>query len=291
MQIIAETKNSIRVKTPAKINLFLEVLGKRPDGFHNIETVMQEITLFDEISYRLDKGISLKQTGLRCGRIEHNLIMKAARLLKRSSGTEKGARMELKKRIPVGAGLGGGSSDAAATFMALNRLWGLGLSKRELVRLSLEIGSDVPFFFTGSAALCTGRGEKVRPLRCPGKMYYVLVCPRRRVSTGLIYKNLKKVLTEKRKSAKLISKYLAAHDLQKIRASIYNRLGGSVLAKYADLEGIYNRLLKLGDATVGVTGSGSGMFLLCDNLKEAEKLRRGIRGIGGSIFVVASAEK
>ena len=288
MEIIRETKNSIRVKAPAKINLFLEVLGKRPDGYHNIETLMQEITLYDEIYFRLDKKLSLKQSGLRCGPKKDNLILKAAKLLKEHTGTREGAGIELKKRIPVGAGLGGGSSDAAAAFMALNRLWGLQLSKKELLQLSLAVGSDIAFFFTGGTALCRGRGEKVIPIACPLKMHYVLVCPRQKVSTGLIYKNLKKVLTRNMKSAKLITKYLTVQDLQRIRVSIYNRLAETVFAQYRQLKSIHNKLREIRGATVGVTGSGSGMFLLCDNVKEAENLRKSMRGINGSVFVVTN---
>jgi len=289
VEIIRETKNSIRVKAPAKLNLFLEVRGKRADGYHDIETVMQEITLYDEIYFRLDKKLSLKQSGLRCGPRADNLILKAAELLKERTGAREGARIELKKRIPVGAGLGGGSSDAAAAFMALNKLWGLKLSKKELLQLSLGIGSDIPFFFSGGTALCTGRGEKVISIACPLKMHYVLVCPRQKVSTGLIYKNLKKVLTKNMKSAKLITKYLAAQDLQKVRASIYNRLAETVFAQYGRLRSIHNKLREIGGGFAGVTGSGSGMFLLCDNAKEAENLRKSMKGMAGSVFVVTSA--
>lgn len=288
MEIIKETKNSITVRAPAKINLFLEVLGKRPDGYHNIETVMQEITLYDEISFKLNNKLSLKESGLPCGPKSDNLILKAAKILQEICGASPGAKIELKKKIPVGAGLGGGSSDAACTFMALNKLWGLNLPEKKLVELSLSIGSDIAFFFTGGTALCTGRGEKVRPLRCPGKMYYVLVCPQQKVSTGLIYKNLKKVLTRKIKSAKLILKYLVKKNLQKIRENIFNRLAETVFVKYENLKNIHKKLSHMSGCDAALTGSGSGIFFVCDNKKEAEKLNLRMRGIVGSIYVVTS---
>jgi 4-diphosphocytidyl-2-C-methyl-D-erythritol kinase len=291
MRILNQGKDFLRVEAPAKINLFLEVLGERPDGYHEIETVMQEVTLFDGISFTLDRSLSLKQSGIRCGPKRENLVLKSARLLQERSGTEKGARIELKKRIPVGAGLGGGSSDAAAAFMALNELWGLKYSRKELAELSLAIGSDIAFFFTGGTALCRGRGEKVRPLRCPAGLYYVLVCPPQEVSTALIYAKLKKGLTEKTKHATLIEKYLQQHNLQKIRAGVFNRLEETVLSQFSRLRTVHEKLGAMGDANALVTGSGSAMFLLCDGKKEAENLRKRMRPIEGSVFVVTNMER
>src|SRR5437868_14004366 len=151
---------------PAKVNLFLEVLGQRPDGFHELETLMVAVDLCDRLEFRPDDSGALTLTcddpGLTCG--PDNLVLKAAEQLRRSTKETRGARIHLEKRIPMQAGLGGGWSDAAATLKGLNQLWRLGLADAELARLGAEVGSDVAFFFSPGAAWCTGRGEKVEPV-------------------------------------------------------------------------------------------------------------------------------
>ena len=288
MEIVKETKNIIQLKAPAKINLFLEVLRRRPDGYHDIETVMQEISLFDEISFKLADKVRFSQSGLDCGPRSDNLILKAAELLQKVSGTSKGAEIGLKKRIPVGAGLGGGSSDAAAAFVALNRLWKLNLPTEKLAGLSLEIGSDIAFFFTGGTALCTGRGEKVTPIRCGGPMYYVIACPRQKVSTGAVYENLKLGLTKNLKSAKLITKCISEQNLEKIRGNIFNRLGETVFRVKPVLSRIHARLGEATGHKASVTGSGSAMFFVFDNFEEAMQVKRKIGRFDGNVFVLSS---
>ena len=288
MEIVKQSKNFIKVKAPAKINLFLEVLRRRSDGYHDIETVMQEISLYDEISFKLTGRISFTQSGLSCGPRRNNLILKAAQILRDFAGASQGAEIRLRKTIPVGAGLGGGSSDAAATFMALNRLWGLNLPKEKLIVLSLEIGSDIAFFFTGGTALCTGRGEKIRPIRCKERMYYVLCCPRQKVSTAAIYENLKLGLTKNLKSAKLITKCISEQNLEKIRGNIFNRLGETVFRVKPVLSRIHARLGEATGHKASVTGSGSAMFFVFDNFEEAMQVKRKIGRFDGNVFVLSS---
>lgn len=158
---------TVRVSAPAKINLHLEVLGLRPDGFHELAMVMQSIDLADELLCENTADASLQ---LSCDRPElscgaDNLILRAAELLRQRSGfAELGARLHLRKRIPIGAGLAGGSSDGAATLVALNTLWGLGHSQADLERMAAELGSDMPFCVSGGTQLCFGRGERLEPL-------------------------------------------------------------------------------------------------------------------------------
>lgn len=158
---------TVRVSAPAKINLHLEVLGLRPDGFHELAMVMQSIDLADELLCENTADASLQ---LSCDRPElscgpDNLILRAAALLRQRSGfSELGARLHLRKRIPIGAGLAGGSSDGAATLVALNTLWGLGHSQADLERMAAELGSDMPFCVAGGTQLCFGRGERLEPL-------------------------------------------------------------------------------------------------------------------------------
>src|SRR5262245_8635037 len=157
---------SLSLLAPAKVNLFLEVLGKRPDGYHDLETLMVAIDLCDRLEFRPDDSGAVTLTcddpGLTCG--PANLVLKAADRLRRHTNHSGGARIHLAKRIPMQAGLGGGSSDAATTLKGLTRLWSLGLPDSELAKIGAEVGSDVAFFFSPGAAWCTGRGEKVEPV-------------------------------------------------------------------------------------------------------------------------------
>jgi 4-diphosphocytidyl-2-C-methyl-D-erythritol kinase len=162
---------------PAKLNLVLEVLGKRPDGYHEICSLVQTINLYDALSFEAAADISLECTepALQTG---DNLVIQAAELLKKASNHEYGAKISLKKQIPWSAGLGGGSSDAAATLLALNELWGLGLKTQELLTLATQLGSDIPFFIYKGTALIEGRGEKITPLPTPPMpSWFVLLIP------------------------------------------------------------------------------------------------------------------
>lgn len=164
------------VRAYAKINLSLEVLGRRDDGYHEIASVLQLVSLHDTLSFTLagDLSLSCQSPGLDT---DSNLVMRAARLLKRKVDSPLAAAISLEKRIPLAAGLGGGSSDAAATLSALNKMWRLHLSHRHLADLGAELGSDVPFFLDGATALAGGRGEVVSPLSPPDPAFVVLVVP------------------------------------------------------------------------------------------------------------------
>ena len=178
------------LQTSAKVNLVLEVLGKRPDGYHEIATVMQTVDLFDRLTLEAAPTISLETDDSALPADERNLIVRAALLLRQVSGVEAGARMRLRKRIPVAAGLGGGSSDAAATLWGLNRLWGLRWPRARLSELAGRLGMDVPFFLTGGPALATGRGERVERLPAAGGYALVLVNPRVPLSTVEVYERV-----------------------------------------------------------------------------------------------------
>jgi 4-diphosphocytidyl-2-C-methyl-D-erythritol kinase len=180
----------LTVYAPAKINLVLEVLGKHND-YHRISSIVQSINLCDVLNFQLDKeiGFECNEPSLK----RDNLVTQAATLLKESTKCSRGARIELRKHIPWGVGLGGGSSDAAATLLALNELWGLGLSLSELLHLASKLGSDVPFFIHKGTALVEGRGEKVTPLpSLPSICFVLLVPPLPKISgkTKQMYNNL-----------------------------------------------------------------------------------------------------
>jgi len=182
----------IRLRAPAKLNLYLRVLGPRPDGYHEIETIFERIDLADELTFESADALSLtsSDSSLSCG--EDNLIMKAARLLQQDSGQHHGARIHVKKQIPIAAGLGGGSSDAATTLLGLNELWGLRCSRERLVELAAQLGSDAPFFLSQAAlAIGRGRGEWCEPISYALPLAHVLVVPDARVSTKESYEALR----------------------------------------------------------------------------------------------------
>jgi 4-diphosphocytidyl-2-C-methyl-D-erythritol kinase len=169
----------MKVRCPAKINLYLHVVGRRPDGYHDLETLMCPVSVYDEMTFESAGGgeVSLRLEGSAISAGEDNLVVRAARLVRRLSGCERGVGIFLRKRIPVGGGLAGGSSDAASALLALNEFWGCGLAFAQLEEAAAALGSDVNFFLHRQAARCTGRGEIVRPLALAEKLCGLLVNP------------------------------------------------------------------------------------------------------------------
>ena len=259
----------VTLRSPAKVNLFLEVLGKRPDGYHEIATVMQEVSLFDYLKFEeRRKGIELRissgsfpaAAGLSTG--PDNLIYKAAALIKRYAGVASGVRITLQKNIPIGGGLGGGSSNAAYTLKGLNRLWKLGLAESELSLLAGEIGSDVPFFIYGRTALCKGRGEIVFPLPVHPQFYYLIVYPGFAVPTKRIYQSIRKLpLTKPVKNVIIFIDDMHKKWLGKIPTAVFNRLEETVFRLYPALKRLQAKLSEEKELlTVHVSGSGSSLF-------------------------------
>src|SRR5216683_776287 len=175
------------LRTSAKVNLALEVLGRRPDGYHELSTVLQAVDLFDRLTVETAEAITLETSDPALPTDDGNLVIRAARLLRKTAGVEAGARIVLDKRIPVAAGLGGGSSDAAATLWGLNHLWGLRWRRERLIALATGLGMDVPFFLGPGRALGTGRGEVLKALPTAGGYAMVLVNPGVPLSTQAVY--------------------------------------------------------------------------------------------------------
>src|SRR5712691_10682634 len=181
--------DAVMVWAPAKVNLYLEVLAKRSDGYHLIETLMVAVSLYDTLEFKEDASgeiqLQCDQPDLATG--PENLIVRAAQLLRERTGCKRGVQIRLAKRIPLAAGLAGGSTDAAATLAGLNQLWQLDLKIMELSALAADIGSDAAFFFATPAAWCTGRGEQVAPIALTGPLWFVLLCPPFGISTADVY--------------------------------------------------------------------------------------------------------
>jgi 4-diphosphocytidyl-2-C-methyl-D-erythritol kinase len=269
--------DAVRVWAPAKVNLFLEVLGKRPDGYHEIATLMAAVRLYDTLEFAAAPPGRLELT---CSRPDlsagpDNLVYRAADLLRRRSGCDRGAQIRLVKRIPLAAGLAGGSSDAAATLAGLNRLWGLGRTRAELASLGAELGSDVPFFFAGPAAWCTGRGEVVQPAAVGRTLWLVLVRPPVGLSTAEVYRGVH--VPDAPEDGTALRRALAAGDVGEVGRRLFNRLQEPAERLCPTVAAWRGLLRDLRPAGQMMSGSGSSLFALCHNRREALRVLRGWR--------------
>lgn len=261
--IIEQTDDRVvTIDAPAKINLFLEVLNKRPDGYHNINSVFQAVSLYDRLEFRVinepDIRIELKnKTNLSTGK--DNLISRAYHLMRQEFDIGEGLNVLLEKRIPVAAGLGGGSSDAAATIMACNVLFKLGLGKSEMMNLSARIGSDLPFFFTRGQAHVTGRGEMVKEVELPTDYHVVLVNPGFELSTAASYASLKRGLTISKNPFNLAACPRAAELVRSLHLCV-NDFEEVHLKSCPELGDIRDGLLRSGALLARMSGSGPTMF-------------------------------
>ncbi len=262
----------VEVLTPAKVNLFLEVRGRRSDGYHEIETVMVGIGLHDVLSIRDEPSGEIR---LRCSDPAlpdgaDNLVVRAARRLREATGCERGASIDLTKAIPAQAGLGGGSSDAAATLAALDRLWDLRMDPGRLDALAAEVGSDVPFFNHLPAAICRGRGERIEPVALTSKYHLVLVCPPVGVSTADVYRRV--VPPEEPRGAGEVLAALRSGRTEELGRSLFNRLQPVAEALRPELLRVRDALAELGPWLDGsaMSGSGSAYFGLCRDETAAE---------------------
>ncbi|MFH0887989.1 MAG: 4-(cytidine 5'-diphospho)-2-C-methyl-D-erythritol kinase [Planctomycetota bacterium] len=291
MQII-KTFKGLKIYSPAKINLFLEVIGKRKDGYHEIESIMQTINLFDTLYLQQSRrSISIVTNCSELPSDDNNLAYRAAILMQKEYHVKRGVKINLHKRIPIGGGLGGGSSNAAATLIGLNKLWELGLSKCELVSLALRLGSDVPFFIYGGTALVKGRGEIVFPLLINRSFYYFLVAPTLIVPTKNIYNNLEIYLTKPIFNINIIVGKLLTQKVkyEEVKGLLYNRLESVALNLYPVLRSTYYALQKITVDGILLSGSGSTIFKLCSCKKEANYLLNLLsRKYLGNIFITKS---
>ncbi len=278
------------VLAPAKVNLFLELMGKRPDGYHEISTVMQTIDLFDELKLRkAPSGITLRCLGHSVPEGSKNIVCRAARLLLDAYRPSAGVQIQLAKRIPPAAGLGGASSDAAATLIALNLLWNLGLSANQLMQLAAQLGSDVPFFISGGTGLCTGRGEVVSPIKSEVELQYVVVCPPVAVLTASVYARSKMGLTGSRRLANILIEALEEGSIVEIGNALFNRLESITLALYPSLLGLRQVMAAMPFAGISMSGSGSAFLGICASGREVTEAVQKLSEKGvGQVFSARS---
>jgi 4-diphosphocytidyl-2-C-methyl-D-erythritol kinase len=258
----------MKLKSFAKINLGLEVLGKRPDGYHEIRTLFQAVDLHDvlELSPLGSGSIRLEGDDPSIPWDGRNLIYKAALLLRERTGAVAGVRIRVSKRIPAGAGLGGGSSNAAVALHGLNLFWGLGLDKKTLADLAGRLGSDVTYFLEGGLCLGRGRGEAVLPLDDLPRTHGVIVLPPVVSLTAEVYRNYQPILTSEDKDSK-ISRFLQSREL----GSLENSLERTVFRLYPQLQDIKRFFQSRGAVLSLVSGSGSAVFGLFRSRNEAER--------------------
>ena len=294
--IVRETAEGVEVLAPAKLNLYLEILGKRPDGYHEIETLMVAVNLHDRLSFADDKSgaITLTCDDPRMPGGGANLVVKAAERLKAASGSQRGAAIVLNKVIPAEAGLAGGSSDAAATLVGLDRLWGLNTSTEKLETVAAKVGSDVAFFLNGPAAICRGRGERVETLSLRSRLHFVLICPPAGVSTADVYRNL--TPPDRPRSIGAVIEALDHGGPAALGRSLFNRLQPTAESIRPALTRVRDALAELShDLEHGpplleghlMSGSGSAYFGLARDLNAANIAAGRLEALGlGSVRVI-----
>lgn len=279
--------SKIKIFAYAKINLTLSVLGKRTDGYHDVEMVMQSIELHDIIQIRsLVEGVSLTVAGADLPAGEENLVMRAVKLLDRELGVKRGVHIHLAKRIPVAAGLGGGSADAAATLVALNMIWRLGLTLPEMMELGVALGSDVPFCLLGGTAIARGRGELLTPVQSGPQMGLVLVKPPFSVSTAQTYNSFTGRQNNRSPDCNAMVVALSQGNLAAVAFNLVNDLEEVTAARHPEISQIKNRLLAAGASGVLMTGSGPTVFGLAPDLASARLVAARYRRVRGEQLLV-----
>ncbi len=289
----------------AKLNLYLKVLKKRRDNYHDIETIFERIDLSDEIilTSRRDEQIKITCNTPQVPRDNSNLCYKSAKLIQEKFNINEGLDIKIIKRIPVAAGLAGGSSNAAAVLMGLNEFWRLGLSKKRLVDLSKAIGCDVPFFIH-NCPFAEGKncGERVRPLSMLNSMqlWHIVVVPKIKVSTPLIYERWDQALQAEKKpqgtltkaedDVKILTLALKKNKLSLVARMLFNDLERITSRLYPEVSYVREKLVKLGLKSILMSGSGPAVFGICSSRKEAVFLSGKLKKLDSSwrVFVVAT---
>ncbi|MGG3737705.1 4-(cytidine 5'-diphospho)-2-C-methyl-D-erythritol kinase [Aeribacillus pallidus] len=276
----------LMVKAPAKINLSLDVLHKRPDGYHEVEMVMTTVDLADRIELTELKEDEVKiVTHNRFVPDDHrNHAYQAAQLLKDTYGIKKGVHIEINKEIPVAAGLAGGSSDAAAVLRGLNELWKLGLSLDELAQLGSQIGSDVSFCVYGGTALATGRGEKISHLPSPPNCWVILAKPATGVSTAEVYKNLN-LRQIQHPNTKGMIEAIYEQNYEKVCEHVGNVLESVTLHMHPEVAHIKEQMKRFGADAVLMSGSGPTVFGLVQHDSRLQRIYNGLRGFCDQVYV------
>lgn len=279
----------MNIRAPAKINLYLRVLGRRKDGYHSIDTIIVPVSLFDEIKITQGRAVRNPELRVTCdhplvpeGR--KNLAYRAAWLLMKQNQIDRALHIHIRKKIPVGAGLGGGSSDAAAVLVGLNRLFGLGYTMKDLERIGAGLGADVPFFIRGVPARARGIGERLARLRNFPKLWVIILYPKIPVSTAWVYKNARVKLTKPIVNTSITSPLKSCANLRKL---LVNDLELVTVGRYPRIGSLKGKLIEHGAVGALMSGSGSAVFGLFNSRRKAlEAYRRLRKGERSQTFLV-----
>lgn len=282
---------TLEKNSPCKVNLLLNILGRRPDGFHELETVMQPVNLFDHLQFtRGGSGVQLTCSEPSLPTDSSNLVYRAAAAFLQQAGINDGVRIHLEKKIPMAAGLGGGSGNAATTLLALNELFGHPLAFAQLDQIAASLGSDIPFFLQDKPALAIGRGEKVtslEPFRALQGAAFLLIHPGFGIATAWAYKELARfpaALNGQPGRAQQLIELLNMTDLARAGAALYNSLEAPALEKYPLLT-LYQEFLRAqGAAAALMSGSGSTTFAIARDEAGARRLEEQVQSKFGSCW-------
>lgn len=286
--------NSIDLKSRAKVNLSIDVLGKREDGYHLVEMIMQTIDLYDKLKITEieENSILIKSNSLDIPLNEDNIMYKAVNLLKNQFNIEKGIEISIEKNIPVAAGMAGGSSNAAAVLVGLDKLWNLGLSENELKDIGLKLGADVPFCITGGSALAEGIGEKLTNIKGLPEDLNILVCkPNIFVSTKEVYQSLNMDKVKRRPKNKELIDALQKEDVKFISENMVNVLEEVTSLKYSEIGQIEDIMIKNKALGSMMSGSGPTVFGLFDNKDCAIKAKKDLQAKYNQVYLVKSSNK
>ncbi|MGT2736389.1 4-(cytidine 5'-diphospho)-2-C-methyl-D-erythritol kinase [Streptococcus orisratti] len=278
---------SIIERAPAKINLGLDIIGKHEDGYHELSMIMISVDLNDyvTVSDLETDGIIMESNNHKMPLNARNDVFKAASLIKERYGIKKGVKIVLEKSIPICAGLGGGSTDAAATIRALNKLWELNLSKDEMIEIGFAIGSDVPYCLDAGCALITGKGEVVQCLNTHLSSWVVLVKPDFGVSTRTIFSEID-CNTISRVDIEALKAAILAEDYKAMIEHMGNSLEDVTISRKPFIQKIKDKMMKCGADVALMTGSGPTVFALCPSEKRADRVVNGMRGFCKEVYKV-----
>lgn len=276
-------RKTLVVKAPAKLNVGLRVTGKREDGYHELITIMVPVALYDLVELSpCDQGINLEVSGYPVPADSENLAFRAAQAFFGCSGIKGGVEIGLRKEIPVAAGLGGGSSDAAATLLGLNAMWGRPLDDRSLAGLAVGLGADVPFFLMGKPALARGIGELLEPIDKWPELWYVIVTPPIEVSTAWVYRSLKIGLTSRNLAFNIPDFEATPFE---VAGFLINDLEAVTAAHFPVITRIKALLLDAGAEGALMSGSGPSVYGIFKTEEKAGRARERLEGLG-KVFAV-----
>ncbi len=286
-------KEGLLVRAPAKINLSLLVAGKRPDGFHDIETVMAKVNFYDEILIEPSdkKGIELLCRGPHFSpEGKDNLVYQACQMLLNSCGVRTDIKITLTKNIPAGSGLGSASSDAAATLTGIDKYLELGLGNRQLAKLAVRLGSDVPFFLNGPLAFCSGKGEKIKKITKKFDFLALLILPDISVSTKKVYDNYRPNRPLYERLSKKINRHIEKNRIDLVSEMRANMLQTSCFNLYSELAELKARIEAFGTGHWCLSGSGSTLFFIVDSRDEekASKIKHRLMENTGCTCIIVS---